>query len=210
MEITEKNSNDLIEENIKMSFESLGILNKVSEFRDDETHEHTLRVGWLAGRIAEQMGFDASFVTRMQFAAPLHDIGKIGIPDKILLKPAKLTDDEWKIMKQHAKIGYDILNVGSSSKIIQLAADIALSHHERWNGSGYPQKLKEKEIPIPGLITAVADSFDAMVSKRPYKDPISSEDVCQEIMTNSGILYSPDVVEAFISLEEEICNYYKK
>jgi putative two-component system response regulator len=208
LKTSENDIEELVEENLKVSFESLDILNKVAEFRDDETHEHTLRVGWMAGRLAEKLGLTPSFVTQIQFAAPLHDIGKVGIPDKILLKPAKLTNNEWKIMKKHAKIGYDILNISSSSKIIQLAATIALTHHERWNGSGYPQGLKGEKIPLSGSITAVADSFDAMISKRPYKNPIPFKDVYQEIVTNSGVLYSPDVVNAFVSLKTEIMEYY--
>lgn len=207
LRIAEKDLEDLMEKNFQIGFEMLNIMNKISEFRDDETHEHTFRVGWLSGRMAEQMGLSSSFVTRIQFAAPLHDLGKIGIPDKILLKPEKLTNEEWKIMKKHSKIGYDIMSK-SSSGIIKLASNIALSHHERWDGSGYPQRLKAEEIPLSSLIVAIADSFDAMASKRPYKEAIPLQDVYGEIVANSGKLYSPRVVKAFISLKEEIFARY--
>ncbi len=208
LRIAEKDLEELMEKNFQIGFEMLDIMNKISEFRDDETHEHTFRVGWLSGRMAEQMGLPSSFVTQIQFAAPLHDLGKIGIPDKILLKPQGLTTEEWKIMKKHSKIGYDIMSK-SSSGIIKLASNIALSHHERWDGSGYPKKLKGKKIPLPSLIVAVADSFDAMVSKRPYKKAIPLQEAYNEIVLNSGKLYSPRVVKAFTLLKEEVFDHYR-
>ncbi|MDK2786603.1 MAG: cyclic di-GMP phosphodiesterase [Thermotoga sp.] len=155
------------------------------------------------------MGMDEAFVTEIQFAAPLHDIGKIGIPDRILLKPGILTPEEFEIMKQHTTIGFRILS-RSSSPILQLGAEIALTHHERWNGSGYPKGLKGKEIPLSGLIVAVADSFDAMVSRRPYKKPKTLEEAFQEIEELSGKLYSPEVVKAFLKLEREIMDVYRR
>ena len=209
LKMSEAELDNMINKNFQMGFEVLEILEKTSEFRDDETHEHTQRVGWLSGRIAEQMGLSPSFVSQIQFASPLHDIGKIGIPDAILLKPGKLTEEEWKVMRKHAKIGYDIMSK-SSADILKLAAVIALSHHERWNGSGYPQKLKGENIPLASLIVAIADSFDAMASKRPYKDPIPLENVYKEIVQNSAKLYSPVAVKAFMDIKKEIFEYYQR
>ncbi|AJG40623.1 chemotaxis protein CheY [Thermotoga sp. RQ7] len=209
LSLLEKTAEEFFTEYEDFLFEVLDILNMLSEYRDAETHKHTERVGWLSGRIAEEMGMDEAFVTEIQFAAPLHDIGKIGIPDRILLKPGILTPEEFEIMKQHTTIGFRILS-RSSSPILQLGAEIALTHHERWNGSGYPKGLKGKEIPLSGLIVAVADSFDAMVSRRPYKKPKTLEEAFQEIEELSGKLYSPEVVKAFLKLEREIMDVYRR
>ncbi|KHC93342.1 response regulator receiver modulated metal dependent phosphohydrolase [Thermotoga sp. Mc24] len=207
--LLEKTAEEFFTEYEDFLFEVLEILNMLSEYRDMETHKHTERVGWLSGRIAEEMGMSEVFVTEIQFAAPLHDIGKIGIPDRILLKPGILTPEEFEIMKQHTTIGFRILS-RSNSPILQLGAEIALTHHERWNGAGYPRGLKGREIPISGLIVAVADSFDAMVSKRPYKNPKPLEEAFREIESLSGKLYSPEVVEAFLKLEKEITDVYRR
>ena len=136
--LLEKTAEEFFTEYEDFLFEVLEILNMLSEYRDMETHKHTERVGWLSGRIAEEMGMSEVFVTEIQFAAPLHDIGKIGIPDRILLKPGILTPEEFEIMKQHTTIGFRILS-RSNSPILQLGAEIALTHHERWNGAGYPR-----------------------------------------------------------------------
>jgi len=209
LQFMEKAAEEFFTEYEDFLFEVLDILKTLSEYRDVETYRHTERVGWLSGRIAEEIGLDETFVTEIQFAAPLHDIGKIGIPDRILLKPGILTPEEFEIMKQHTLIGFRILS-RSSSPILRMGAEIALTHHERWNGSGYPKGLKGKEIPLSGLIVAVADSFDAMVSKRPYKKPKSLEEAFQEIESLSGELYSPEVVEAFLALEREISEVYRR
>lgn len=207
--LLEKTAEEFFTEYEDFLFEVLEILNMLSEYRDMETHRHTERVGWLSGRIAEEMGMSEIFVTEIQFAAPLHDIGKIGIPDRILLKPGILTPEEFEIMKQHTTIGFRILS-RSNSPILQLGAEIALTHHERWDGSGYPRGLKGREIPISGLIVAVADSFDAMVSRRPYKKSKPLEKAFGEIESLSGKLYSPEVVEAFLKLEKEITDVYRR
>jgi putative two-component system response regulator len=200
---------ELRAQNENLPFELIYIMYRISEYRDDETSEHTMRVGWISGRIAERLGCDEIFVTEIQFAAPLHDLGKIGIPDRILLKPDKLTQEEYEFMKTHTEIGYSILKEGSSS-ILERAAEIALTHHERWNGSGYPKGLKGEEIPLSGQIVAVADSFDAIVSKRPYKKARPLSEGFDEIEKTSGVLYSPKVVEAFLSLRKEIEHRYRK
>jgi putative two-component system response regulator len=196
----EKIKEDLIVETIQLLF-------KISEYRDYETHDHTVKIGWISALLAEKINLPSSFVTEIRFAAPLHDIGKIGIPDAILLKPDKLTSDEWEIMKQHTVIGYKILEK-SKNPILKLAAEIALTHHERWNGKGYPKGLKGNEIPISGQIVAIADSFDAIVSKRPYKDKRPFIEGFYEISKNSGILYNPELVEKFLKYKNEIIDLY--
>ena len=199
----------LAEENRHLSMELIQLVYTLSEYRDDETHAHTTRVGWISGKIASKLGMDEEEALVIQLAAPMHDIGKIGIPDSILLKPDRLTEEEFEKMKEHTLMGYEILK-DSSSKILKKAAIISLTHHERWDGSGYPKGLKGNKIPMEGLIVAVADSFDAMVCKRVYKEPMPFEKAFEEIKSLSGEWYSPDVVKAFVDLEDEICEYYIK
>jgi putative two-component system response regulator len=133
----------------------------------------------------------------------MHDLGKIGIPDLILLKPAKLNPQEWEIMKQHTVIGARILN-GSDAEFIRLGETIALSHHEKWDGSGYPGGLKGKQIPITGRITAIVDVFDALTSKRPYKEAFSVEKSLNLIREGKGSHFDPDIVDAFFALQDDI------
>jgi len=133
----------------------------------------------------------------------MHDAGKIGIPDKVLLKPGKLDPGEWEIMKQHTTIGGKILS-NSDSEFIKLAEVIALTHHEKWDGSGYPRGLKGAAIPLAGRITAIADVFDALMSKRPYKEPFSLEKSFAIIREGQGSHFDPEVVEAFFAVEKEI------
>jgi len=198
----------LTRENQQLTMELIETLYEVSEYRDDETHEHTVRVGWLSGRIAEKLGLDTENVTKLQFAAPLHDLGKIGIPDGILLKPERLSEEEYEIMKTHTTIGHRILS-RSSSSILKCAAEIALTHHERWDGSGYPNGLQREEIPLSGAIVAVADSFDAMVSERPYKEARPLNEAFDELKQLAGKWYRPDVVEVLLELEDEVRSFYE-
>ncbi|OQY09143.1 MAG: hypothetical protein B6I29_04065 [Marinitoga sp. 4572_148] len=200
---------NLFEKNQNLVFELLEKMYLVSEYRDNETYEHTKRVGTISRIIAQKIGLKVEFVNNIYFSAPLHDIGKIGISDAILLKPGKLTEKEYKIMKNHVGIGYKILS-NSSSDILKLAASIAQNHHERWDGSGYPRGLKGDQIPIEGLITGVADSFDAIVSKRIYKSAKPLEEGFKEIEKLSGILYSPDIVKTFLKGRDEIENLYER
>lgn len=199
----------LIEENNQLTFELVETLYRIVEFRDYETHEHTLRVGWISGRLAEELGLQPSEVTMIQFAAPLHDIGKIGISDSILLKPNKLTHDEFEIVKKHTVIGYEILKTSSSS-ILNYAANIALYHHEKWDGTGYPNGLKGEEIPLPAAIVSVTDSLDAIVSKRPYKEPRSLNEAFDEIESLRGLWYNPHVVDTLLKMRDEVRCYYLK
>jgi putative two-component system response regulator len=167
-----------------------------AEYRDDETGQHTRRVGRLASALAATLDFDSATLATFAQAAALHDLGKIGIPDAILLKPGKLTKAEFTKMKEHARIGADILS-GSPSPLFALAADIALTHHERWDGAGYPGGLAGRSIPLPGRIVALADAFDAMSHDRPYKAAMPLHDVLAEIDRCTGTHFDPTVIAAF-------------
>lgn len=172
-------------------------LGKASEYKDNETGMHVLRMSHYAKIIATSYGFGDLQVDNLFNAAPMHDIGKIGIPDSILLKPGRLTDDEMTIMKRHSEIGAEIIG-DCDSEILTLAKSIALSHHEKWDGSGYPKGLSQEEIPIEGRIVAVADVFDALTSKRPYKDAWPIEDAINYIKENSGKHFDPNIVDLFL------------
>jgi putative two-component system response regulator len=171
-------------------------LARASEYRDDDTGEHTIRVGVVSSRIADVLGLDRESVDMIRRAAPLHDIGKIGIPDSILLKPGKLTPEEFAVMRSHVKIGASLL-AGSSSQLMLMAEKIALSHHEKWDGTGYSNGLGGEEIPLEGRIVAVADVFDALTHDRPYKSAWTPEKAVAEIMDQSGRHFDPQVVSAF-------------
>jgi len=200
---------DSLEERIHLPFGVLEILFRIFEFKDYETREHITRVGIVSAKIAKMMGKDDLFVSLIRFAAPLHDIGKLLIPNEILLKPGKLTEEEWEVVKKHPIIGWNILK-DAASDVLRLAASIALTHHERWDGTGYPGGLKEKEIPIEGRIVAVADSLDAMVCERPYKRSKNLDEAFREINDLSGIWYDPEVVKALNIVEEELKKLYEE
>jgi putative two-component system response regulator len=174
-----------------------------AEFRDDDTGQHTLRVGITSARIAERIDQAPSQVELIRRAAPLHDVGKIGIPDAILLKPGKLTPEEWRIMQTHATVGTRILR-GSRAPVLQLAEQIALCHHERWDGTGYPTGTRGESIPLAARIVAVADVFDALTHDRPYKAAWPASDAIAEIRRQSGIQFDPLLVEAFLSETEPV------
>ena len=167
-----------------------------AEFRDDQTGEHTRRVGGLSAVIAQALGEDASFVEAVGTAALLHDLGKIGVPDTILLKRGPLSDDERAVMREHTTIGGAILNE-CTEPVMRMARQVALTHHEWWNGAGYPCGLAGEEIPLEGRIVAVADAFDAMTSDRPYRDAIPLEIALKELERHSGTQFDPEIVEAF-------------
>jgi putative two-component system response regulator len=183
--------------------ETLRQLALAAEYRDDETYQHTERVGHVAARIALQLGLPAGQVTLLRQAAPLHDVGKLAIPDCILLKPGKLTVEEFAVMKTHAELGARLLSSGSSP-VLQMAAVIAATHHERWDGSGYPKGLRGEAIPLVGRIVTVADVFDALIHDRPYKAAWPVEDAIAEIERSAGSQFDPRVVAAFLALREDL------
>jgi putative two-component system response regulator len=195
--------NDLLEDKVRERREELQeaqleILDRLvlaAEFRDDDTRQHTQRVGEISATIAREMGLSESLVEVIRLAAPLHDLGKIGMPDHILLKLGKLTDEEFKMMQQHTVIGARLLT-GSSHAILQMAEQIALTHHERWDGSGYLAGLKADQIPLVSRIVAVADVFDALTHRRPYKDPWPIATALREIEESRGQQFDPQVVAA--------------
>lgn len=182
--------------------ETLQRLARAAEYRDDDTFRHTERVGAGAAELATNLGLAASLVTLIRQAAPLHDLGKIGIPDRIILKTGPLTPAEFDKIKQHTVLGAGLLQ-GSGSPILQLGEQIALTHHERWDGTGYPAGLAGEAIPIAGRIVAVVDAFDAMAYDRPYRAARSVEEALSEIARCSGSQFDPFVVNAFIELHHD-------
>lgn len=181
---------------LEREHETLLRLAKAGEFRDLETGNHVIRMAKYSRLIAEALGLNKERCDLIEAAAPMHDIGKVGISDLILLKPGKLTAEEFEVMKQHANIGYEILK-DSPSKFLALGAEIALGHHEKFDGSGYPSGLKGEEIPIEARIVAVADVFDALTSERPYKKAWSNDDAINFISEQSGKHFCPQCVRAF-------------
>jgi PAS domain S-box-containing protein len=179
--------------------ETLQLLGVASEFRDDETAQHTERIGELAAEIATRMGLSAESVGLLREAAPLHDIGKLAIPDRVLLKPSRLDEIEQELMQTHTTHGARLL-FGSRSPALQLAGVIAESHHEWWDGSGYPQGLIGSDIPLVGRIVAVADVFDALTHDRPYKPAWPVEQALALIRSSAGTQFDPRVVEAFLEI----------
>jgi putative two-component system response regulator len=181
-------------------FEVLDRLTLAAEYRDDDTQEHARRIGRTSGLIADRLGLDAETRELLVRAAPLHDIGKIGIPDAILLKPGRLTAEEFEVMKRHALIGAELL-AGGRSPVLQSAEEIALTHHERWDGTGYPDGLAADLIPLAGRIVAVADVFDALTHARPYKQAWPIDRAVREICDGSGRQFDPAAIEAFMTLD---------
>lgn len=178
-------------------------LGTAAEYRDNETGLHIMRMSLTCHLLGKAIGMNDVEADLLLNASPMHDIGKIGIPDKILQKSGSLEKEEWGIMKTHTTIGAEII-AGHPSELLQSARVIALTHHEKWNGTGYPQRLAGEEIPLAGRISALADVFDALTSKRPYKEPWSFEASTAMIKENSGKQFDPKLVEAFIRILPEI------
>jgi putative two-component system response regulator len=188
----------------EVSLESIFHLCRAAEYKDENTGDHIKRMSHYASAVARKMGLNKQTVEDLLYTAPMHDAGKIGIPDHILLKPSKLNNKEWETMKQHTIVGAQIL-AGSGAKFIKLAEIIALTHHERWDGSGYPKGLKGSKIPLIGRIAAIADVFDALTSKRPYRmQPFSLEEAFNYIKEGRGRHFDPKVVDAFFATKDEI------
>lgn len=192
----------------RTSFETIFRLSRAAEFKDDDTGEHIVRMGHFAGAIARQMGLQDQEIENIFYGAPMHDVGKIATPDAILRKPGKLNAEEWKIMQQHCEQGALIL-ANPETELLTVAETIAISHHEKWDGSGYPKGLAGADIPLAGRITAIADVFDALTSKRPYKEPFSIEKSFAIIRESRGGHFDPAVVDAFFTIEKEILQIKK-
>jgi len=191
-------------ENLKESYvDSIHRLVMAAEYRDEDTGDHIIRIGEYSPFIAEKLNLPKEFIDTIRYASPMHDIGKIGIPDNILLKPGRLTDIEFETIKTHTTIGAKLLS-HSKSKIIQMAEEIALTHHEKFNGKGYPNQLKGTDIPISGRIIAIADTFDAITSKRPYKEPYPFEMALELLKKERGKHFDPDVLDVFVENFDKI------
>ena len=213
---------------LRSQLEIVWRLGKAAEYRDEETGNHVIRVGCLSRALAEEMGMSQEFVETLFLAAPLHDIGKIGIPDSILRKPGPLTPEEREVMNTHCDIGEAILHCDIGEAILQddckwaalidqhhaatsfvnpvleMASRIAVSHHEKWDGSGYPNGLSGEDIPLESRIVALADVFDALRSKRPYKRSLSWDETLGILEAGSGSHFDPKVHQAFLAIKEKI------
>jgi putative two-component system response regulator len=200
-----KSQNRLLEERVgertkelqDTRLEVIRRLGRAAEYRDNETGLHIIRMSKMAECIGEEAGMTDAQTELLLHASPMHDIGKIGIPDRILLKPGKLDPAEWEIMKTHTTIGAEILS-GHSSELLGMAREVALSHHERWDGTGYPSGVRGEDIPLVGRVVALADVFDALTSERPYKKAWSVEEAVTEVRRSSGTHFDPRLVEAFM------------
>jgi putative two-component system response regulator len=179
------------------------------ESRDGVTGVHLKSTGYYFAAIAKVMGLPSQDVELGLYAAPMHDIGKIGIPDRILLKPGPLDAEEWKIMKLHTTIGGRILS-HSDSDVLQMAEQIALTHHEKWDGSGYPNGLKGPQIPIWGRISAIVDVFDALTNDRPYKKALPVDQSLEILKQGTGTHFDPEVSNAFFSIQKEILSIFRE
>jgi putative two-component system response regulator len=197
--LAQENAELLVHDSQVQVIQRLALAN---EYRDDDTGQHTSRVGDLSALVGAALGMPADQLVLLRQAAPLHDVGKIGIPDGILLKPGRLTDEEFEKMQTHTTLGADML-VRPGFPLLEVAAEIALTHHERWDGTGYPAGLAQTAIPLVGRIVAIADVFDALTHARPYKEAWTVDDAVTEIRRQRGLQFDPDVVDAFLSVLEE-------
>ena len=180
-----------------------------AEYKDEDTANHIKRMSHYSRILAGSLHLSPGEVEIIHLASPMHDVGKMGTPDNILFKPGKHTPEEWEIMKQHATFGGRILN-GSSAKLLQAGEIIALSHHEKWDGSGYPKGISGEDIPLWGRITAVADVFDALTSKRPYKEAFSNEKSLQIMKEGRGKHFEPRLLDLFLENLDEVFDIQKK
>ena len=191
--------------------ETIQRLNMAAEYKDEDTGAHIRRISLYTKELASTLGMDFEFIETIYYASPMHDIGKVGIPDMILLKSDKLSPEEWAVMKTHTTIGAAILGQ-STSNFLRMAEQIALTHHERWNGTGYPRGLKGEDIPLPGRITNIVDQYDALRSRRPYKVNLHHSTVVKIITEGDGRTspedFDPEVLNAFRKTEKKFDEIY--
>ncbi len=178
-----------------------------AEYRDSATAQHIQRMSHYCELLARKYGLPAERCDLIRAASPMHDIGKIGTPDNVLLKPGKFTPEEFDVISQHAEIGYHILS-GSDAEILKVAASIAWTHHERWDGSGYPRKLKGEDIPIEGRIAAIADAFDALTTQRVYKPAFTLDHAVELMNKHRGTHFDPELLDIFFASRDEIQHIY--
>jgi len=198
-ELVQEKTAELLEAKLDL----INRLARAAEYRDNETGMHVIRMSHYTSILSKAAGMDEITCEQIFHAASMHDVGKIGIPDKILLKPARLTDGEFAHMKSHTIIGGRLLE-GGNSDLLRMAYDIAMSHHEKWNGTGYPKGLSGEDIPIEGRISAVCDVFDALTSERPYKKEWPVQDAIDEIVGQKGAHFEPRLVDLFVENLDDI------
>jgi putative two-component system response regulator len=179
-----------------------------AEYKDPDTGNHILRISDYSTELGKAVGLSKDELELLRYASPMHDIGKIGIPDKILQKPGKLDPDEWEIMKQHPLIGWRMFH-NSTSPLLKAVAQIALTHHEKWDGTGYPHGTKGKDIHVFGRIVTIVDVFDALVNKRCYKDAWSFEQGLDYVKSLSGSQFDPELVSVFVKIEKGVRDIYE-
>lgn len=209
-----KNQNQVLDEKVKertrqleqSRLEIIERLGQAAEYKDNETGEHIIRMSHSSYLLAKAAGLGEEEAELIHQASSMHDIGKIGIPDKILMKPGKLDPEEWEIMKSHVTIGAKLLS-NSEHPLLQKARVIALTHHEKWDGSGYPKGLKGENIPIAGRICAIADVFDALISERPYKDAWPTEKAIQLLIAEKERHFDPQLVDLFVTISEQVVEF---
>lgn len=215
-----QNQNNILEEKVaertqelqETRLEVIHRLGLAAEYRDNETGLHIIRMSKVSAELARAVGLSNNQCELILNSSPMHDIGKLGIPDSVLLKPGKLDAEEWEIMKTHTKIGAEILS-GGDTELLEQARIIALTHHEKWDGSGYPEGLKGEAIPLEGRIVALADVFDALTSERPYKKAWPVEKAVEYIKEMSGSQFDPNLVDIFITIlpkVQEISDRYRE
>jgi response regulator RpfG family c-di-GMP phosphodiesterase len=197
--VLEREVRDRTEDLRRTQLEVIQRLAQAAEHRDQETGQHLDRIGRLSEALSLAAGMTPAEAEELRHASVMHDVGKIGIPDAVLLKPGGFDEDDWAVMRTHTRIGAAIL-AGSESRVVQLGETIAMTHHERWDGSGYPIGLVAEEIPLAGRICAICDVFDALLSRRPYKEPWTLGEALAEIARQRGADFDPRLVDLFLGI----------